>query len=92
MSAGKIGRIISGHTKEVLGKNQSLSEHRLEICRECPLCYDSAIGLLCNRYKWISKETGDVSLVPREGYVRGCGCRLDAKTRNEDDSCIIGRW
>ncbi len=88
----KIGSIINGHMKELVGSNQDLSDYRIGICRKCPLCTDTAIGLICNRFLWINKDTLETSKAPRDGYVRGCGCRLDAKTRNEDDSCIIDKW
>lgn len=87
-----ISSIIKGHVKEVLKQNEELSTYRLNICKGCPLCYDSAWGLLCNRFKWIDKTTGVVSDTSIDGYIRGCGCRLDAKTRNNDDECVIGKW
>lgn len=88
----KINNIIGGHMKELVGYNQPLHDYRIGICKECLLCRDTAVGLMCDRFTWINKETNETSKVPRDGYTRGCGCRLDAKTRNEDDSCVIDKW
>lgn len=87
-----INNIIRGHAKELVGINQPLADYRLSICKGCPLYIDTAIGVLCNRYLYLNKDTNETSRLPKEGYIRGCGCRLDAKTRNEDDSCVADKW
>ena len=44
----KVGDIINGHVNEVLGRNESLSEQRLKICKTCPLYKEGPIGAICN--------------------------------------------
>ena len=73
------GKIIKGHVNEMLGLNKSISEQRLEICRSCPL-FKNTTGGLCNPALWLNPETDETSTVKKDGYFRGCGCRLKAKT------------
>jgi hypothetical protein len=47
---------------------------------------------MCDHDKWINPETEDVLLFPKDGYVRGCGCRLSAKATLKDNHCIINKW
>jgi hypothetical protein len=87
-----VSDIAKGHINEVFNINEDLQEQRLAICRECPICVQSAFGLLCDDEKWIHPETNDVLLFPADEYVRGCGCRLSAKTTLRDNHCIINKW
>lgn len=87
----EIGNIIKGHFNELLGLNKDISEGRLQICWQCPL-YSPKYGGLCNNKLWINLETGDVSTEQKEGYKRGCGCRLNAKTKLLNGSCPIDKW
>ena len=85
--------IISGHTNEALGKNEELSETRLAICKECPLFKETAMGMICNPRLYINEENKtDYSVRPKIGYRKGCGCRLQAKTRLPHSRCIVGKW
>ncbi len=85
--------IIDGHIKELTGQNGDLSEWRMDICRECPLFKVLPIaGPICNNNKYLDTKTGDVSDSPKKGYRRGCGCRLQAKTRLKDSKCPLGKW
>lgn len=83
--------IANGHIKEAFDINTELSKSRLKICYSCPL-YSTKFGGLCNNRLWLNVNTGDVSEYQKEGYVRGCGCRLQAKTRLPNAKCIIGKW
>ena len=40
---------------------------------------------MCNRRLWYNAQTGDVSTVKLDGYVRGCGCRLKAKPQCQEN-------
>ncbi len=83
--------IINGHTKELFNLNQELSRSRLEICYKCPI-YSSRLGGICNSKLWLNPNTGDVSSKAKDGYIRGCNCRLSAKTRLPDAKCVAGKW
>ena len=87
----KVGDIINGHFNEVLGRNESLSEQRLKICKTCPLYKEGPIGAICNPNLYINKDK-EVSDKPKLGFTRGCGCRISAKTRVQNAHCIINLW
>ena len=88
-----LGAIINGHIKEFTGQNGDLSEWRMDICRECPLFKVLPVaGPICNNNRYLNVNTGDVSDTPKNGYRRGCGCRLQAKTRLETSKCPLGKW
>lgn len=83
--------IINGHIKELFNLKEDLSQNRLKICHTCPL-YSEEYGGLCNNRLWLNVNTGDVSSVKKEGYIRGCGCRVQAKTRLSNATCVAGKW
>lgn len=87
----EVGQIIKGHVNEVLGLNKDISEQRLKVCYSCPL-YSSKFGGVCNNKLWLNPNTGDVSVYPEDGYQRGCGCRLRAKTKLLNASCPLDKW
>ncbi|WP_287385553.1 hypothetical protein [Lachnospira sp.] len=88
-----LGAIIDGHIKEFVGQNGDLSKWRMDICRECPLFKVMPLaGPICNNNKYLNVQTGDVSNTPKIGYRRGCGCRLNAKTRVAKSKCPLGKW
>lgn len=87
-----IKNIISGHIKELFGQNQKLHEERIAVCRECPLYAEALLGIICNDNLYLNPDTGDVSTKEKDNYIRGCACRLDAKTREEEESCPAGKW
>lgn len=86
-----IGDIIHGHVNEFLNVNADISTPRLQICFACPL-YSTKLGGLCNNRLWLNPNTGDVSTTEKEGYKRGCGCRLRSKTRLPHAVCPLGKW
>lgn len=83
--------ILSGHAKEFLNINEKLYLKRLEICKECPL-YSEKYGGYCDPKLWINPRTGQVSDVEMVEWVKGCGCRLMAKTRNKNNHCVLNKW
>ena len=82
--------IIKGHVNEVLNSNEELFEKRMIICKKCPLYKESNIGPICNNRLYMDKEN-NVSYSPLPGYKRGCGCRLNAKTRLDRAVCGHGK-
>lgn len=83
--------IVNGHVKQVLNIGKDLSDNRLKICYRCPL-YSNKFGGICNSKLWLNINTGDVSVYSQPGYVRGCGCRLQAKTRLSNAHCPANKW
>ena len=88
-----LNAILNGHTNELLGLNKNMSQIRLFICKRCPLYKKSLIlGEVCNSKLWYNPDTKDVSLKQKDGYIKGCGCRLQAKTRVANQTCPAGKW
>ena len=89
----QVGNILQGHINEVFGNNDDLATTRLGVCRECALYKVSpAWGPMCDSSKYISKDGLETSSTKLPGYVKGCGCRLSAKTRLQNAKCIINKW
>ncbi len=86
-----IGSIVQGHVNEMLGLNTNLAEARLKICKECPL-YSTRLGGICNPRLYLNPDNGDVSTEKKDGYVKGCACRLSAKTSVVSERCVVGKW
>lgn len=86
--------IIKGHFNELFDREKELSEGRLAICRECPLfnAHHPIKGMECNPKLWLDPLTEESSESYKEGMIRGCGCRLAAKTRVEEAHCPVGKW
>lgn len=87
----KIKNIVVGHINELVGNNKSISEQRLEICLKCPMLLKTPIGLLCNPNLYINKNN-EISNVNKDGFVRGCSCRVHAKTSVSNEHCIVNKW
>jgi len=87
-----IKQIIEGHVNEALNKNTDISQERMTICKACPLIKDSTFGPLCNPALWINPLTNQTSEKKEQGMFKGCGCRLNAKTRLEDAHCPANKW
>lgn len=84
--------IITGHVNELFDRNAEFHEKRMAICEKCPLYKSTLVGPMCNRELYLDTSTGLVSSYPKEGYRKGCGCRLDAKTRNPKNRCPVNKW
>jgi hypothetical protein len=82
--------IIEGHVNELVDMNKTVKDVRMEICKKCPLYKMSNLGPICNNRLYMNSE-GEISTNPRPGYKRGCGCRLNAKTRLDRAVCAHGR-
>lgn len=87
-----IGNIITGHVNEFFGLNKDISEERMKICKKCPLYVVRFETELCNSKLFMDPQTDDISLEPEVGYIKGCGCRLKAKTTLPNEECPAGKW
>lgn len=83
--------IIDGHIREFANIGEDLSKSRLKICYRCPL-YSPKLGGICNSKLWLDPNTEDVSTYSKPGYIRGCSCRLNPKTRLPNAKCVAGKW
>lgn len=83
--------ILDGHVKELLGANSDLSEQRLNICKQCAI-YKPQLGGICDSSKYVSPDGSEWSLTRKTGYIRGCGCRLAAKSKLPHGKCPVGLW
>jgi hypothetical protein len=52
---------------------------------------DSVWGPICNPSLYIN-ENNEISNKNIIGYIKGCGCVLNSKTRVPDSKCIINKW
>lgn len=66
-------------------------DERMAICQKCPLYSVGSYGPICNNSLYINKE-GKTSGFPKIGYTKGCGCKLNMKTKNPNSHCIVGKW
>lgn len=87
----EVGNIIKGHVNELLGLNKDISKERLKICKQCPL-YLEDYGGQCNPRLYMNPKTKDVSIEKKDGYYKGCGCRLLAKTTIPNAVCHNEQW
>lgn len=92
---GKRNEIANGHFNELRSKmglgnenDEYIFSIREQICNQCPL----KNGNSCDTQKWINPLTFEVSNMPKDGYIRGCGCRLSAKQKSKQSLCPAGFW
>ena len=64
------------------------TDERLSICRKCPIYSNGN----CNPKLYLNPDTNEVSITPKSGYIRGCGCYVLVKARNQYNHCIAGKW
>lgn len=65
-------------------------EERNAICRKCPIC--DLDNWVCNAKLYLNPETNDVSVTPKKGYVKGCGCLLLWKIQGANKHCPANKW
>lgn len=65
-------------------------ENRWKICRHCPICNQE--DAICNGQLYLNPETNDISVSPKEGYIKGCGCLLKMKIPNAKKHCPANKW
>ena len=61
-------------------------EERKKICFMCPI-YEAS-RQRCNPKLWINPDTNEVSIIPKAGFIRGCGCFIMVKMKNLNNHCI----
>jgi len=89
----KAANIAEGWAKDVLNLEQKLHDERMKICLTCPLYTETSwLGKVCDAKKFYNPETGEVTSYPGDGFVQGCGCALDKKTRVQSAHCVIDKW
>ena len=49
-------------------------------------------GMRCDERKWISPDGTQASFFKRDGWIKGCGCLLNSKTKNPSNHCVCGKW
>lgn len=91
----KRNEIANGHFNEFRSKvgladegDEYIFSKRETICNACPL----KNGNSCDTQRWIDPLTLEVSKMPKDGFIRGCGCRLSAKQKSKYSSCPAGFW
>lgn len=65
-------------------------EKRWQLCNSCPIC-DLENGL-CNSRLYLNPINNDISINPKKGYIKGCGCLLERKIPNEKKHCPANKW
>lgn len=53
---------------------------------------DPIYGPRCDASKWINLKTGELSRIPKVGWVNGCNCRLRWKTKDPRARCKLKKW
>lgn len=88
-----INQILEGHKNNILNKNEDIYNERMKVCRSCKLYKDDIIfGAVCNKKLYLNPETNETSTTEKEGFTRGCGCSLSAKTRVSEARCPVNKW
>jgi hypothetical protein len=92
----KIKQIVTGHINELFHIEEKLYSKRKPICNICKLKIEiEVMGIqteICNPKLYLNVETNRTSEYPKEGYEKGCGCRVEASTRVKDKKCPLGKW
>lgn len=77
-----IGQIVKGHYNEFTNREEKMSRAKMDICLACPLYTIGKFGPKCNPNMWVNpKDQQDFSHYAKKDFIKGCGCRLEAKTR-----------
>lgn len=63
---------------------------RTKICRACPICDNE--NEICNANLYLNPDTNDISIHPKPGYIKGCGCHLKYKIKNINSFCPARKW
>lgn len=89
----EVGQIAKGFANRVLRREKELHLKRIIICRQCKLYkIDKIFGPMCDPSLYLNPKINEVSKTKRIGYVKGCGCALNAKTRVPEATCIVDKW
>jgi len=84
--------IIEGHFNELkslfIEDENIIFSSRENICNNCPM----KSGNNCDSNKYINTRTKEIATYQKEGYIKGCGCRLSAKQKAKKSRCPAGFW
>ena len=87
----QLDKIAEGFYNNILKKEEDLYNERIVICKKCPLFKKTKIfGPVCNSELYIN-DKDEISKTLKPGFVKGCGCVLNSKTRLENAKCIINK-
>jgi hypothetical protein len=67
-----------------------MQNERKQICLKCPIC--DIENFICNAKLYLNPDTNDVSITPKTGYIKGCGCFLANKIKRPTSKCPAGKW
>ena len=88
-----INKIVRGTYNNLLKKEERLFKDRMNICKNCRLYrVDSIVGPVCSSGLYLNPLSDEVSKEPLPGYIKGCGCLLNSKTRVRDAKCPTKKW
>lgn len=93
----QVGQIVEGHYKEFTGdvttQEKNMYEHRMSICKECPLySVKPGLGPVCDSKKCLNTKTNTIELLPKKDTICGCSCRLKSKCFVKEAKCVLGKW
>lgn len=86
----QVGQIAEGWSNYVFGKEEELSEKRMEICKICPL-YNKDNDRCDSKKCWDTINNKIVDL-PGKNIICGCNCYCKKKTRVKNAKCVLGKW
>ncbi|WP_062061182.1 hypothetical protein [Aquimarina longa] len=88
-------QIVSGHLNELKeafsltsDEKKIIYSYRENICNQCPVKTQN----VCDSKKWINPKTKELKYFHKEGFIKGCGCRLSAKQKAYNARCPAGFW
>ena len=88
----QVTQIVEGTFNNITNRKEDLYSERIAICRQCPIKKDDEIfGEMCNNRRWMNPNTGEVSYIPLDGYVKGCGCKIKLKAKLKTEKCPAGK-
>jgi hypothetical protein len=88
-----LNQIITGTVNNILNREEQLQHDRMLICRNCKLILESRLfGEICNSSLCLNVATNHTSTVEKVGFICGCGCILNSKTRVREAHCPVGKW
>lgn len=70
-------------------KEYSIDE-RWDICKHCSIC--DTDNWICNPRLFVNPNNNDVSVIKKDGYIKGCGCILSQKIKNPNKHCPAKKW
>lgn len=88
-----ITQIVKGTVNNILDKEEELSKTRKKICKSCKLLTTVKIfGEVCNSNLFLNPITDEISYNPKPGFIHGCGCVINSKTRVREARCPLKKW